>query len=97
VDLFLCASFYHTWGILSDRGDKTLATIICASEDAEPDSREVRMERAGLAGNVYEQPLASIPVSDPFQGCSPQEIWPCTSGQLHFQVDIPVQETFSVF
>lgn len=37
VDLFLCASRYHTWSILSDKGDKTLAMITCVSEDDEPD------------------------------------------------------------
>lgn len=37
VDLFLCASPHHTWRILSDKGDKTLAMIICVSEDDELD------------------------------------------------------------
>lgn len=37
VDLFLCAALYHTWSILSDKRDKTLAMIICVSEDDELD------------------------------------------------------------
>lgn len=37
VDLFLCASLYHTWSTLTDKGDKILAMTVCVSEHDEVD------------------------------------------------------------